>query len=286
MAREALKKSGIKAEELSVVLNASVCRDYLEPATAGIIANELGVSAEAQIFDVSNACLGFATAMRVLANMIESGQAENGLIVACETASEVVENIIKMLLEKPSEELLLTFLPTLTLGSGAVAMVMTASAQNTSGLCVCGNSSFNDCRQSNLCRWEPDTGFPSTRPHALRTDGKRLLDMAVPLIKKTWLNLHNLLGFRQSDFDAIFIHQAGVMHSNVVYNALGFDVNKDFSIFKYLGNTGSVALPLVFSIGMEKGVFCPGMRAFLLGVGSGLVCTMYALEWKKRADEK
>lgn len=279
-AKKALNKAGIKPEELSVVLNASVCRDCLEPSTATIVADKLGVGSHAQIFDVSNACLGFATAMNVLAGMIESGQAKNGLIVSCEAASEVVENSILKLLEKPSEELLLSFLPTFTLGSAAVAMVMSAQDRTQTGLRFCGGSTLNDCRQSGLCHWGPDTGFPATVQHIMKTDGKTLLEAGSHLALKTWLSFEEELGFRKSDFAVSFCHQVGIMHRNVVYSTLGLDINKDFITYDYLGNTGSAALPLTFAVGVEKEVFRPGMKAILLGIGSGLVCTMYALDWQ------
>ena len=62
-----------------------------------------------------------------------------------------------------------------------------------------------------------------------------------------------------------------------------FDVNKDFTTFEYLGNTGSVAMPITMAIGIEKGAFEPGQRAVLMGIGSGLVCTMYSVLWEAGA---
>jgi 3-oxoacyl-[acyl-carrier-protein] synthase-3 len=160
-------------------------------------------------------------------------------------------------------------------------MVMTAPEQNTTGLRFCGGSTLNDCRQSTLCRWGPDTGFPATVPHIMKTDGKTLLETGVQLALKTWLSFEEQTGFSRDDFDVFFGHQVGLMHRNLVYSALGLDISKDFLTYDYLGNTGSVALPLTFATGVEKGVFQPGMKAVLLGIGSGLVCTMYALDWQK-----
>jgi 3-oxoacyl-[acyl-carrier-protein] synthase-3 len=55
-----------------------------------------------------------------------------------------------------------------------------------------------------------------------------------------------------------------------LYETLGLDFNKDFSTYPYLGNTGSVALPITFAIAMDTGAIEAGSKCALLGIGSGL----------------
>src|SRR5437867_8110184 len=79
--RKALDQAGILGHEIECILNCSVSRDFLEPATASVVHERLKISPMATLFDISNACLGMLNGMAVLANMIELGQITRGLPV-------------------------------------------------------------------------------------------------------------------------------------------------------------------------------------------------------------
>jgi 3-oxoacyl-[acyl-carrier-protein] synthase-3 len=57
------------------------------------------------------------------------------------------------------------------------------------------------------------------------------------------------------------------------------DPDKDYSTFPYLGNTGTVSVPITAAIADERGFFQKGDRVGWLGIGSGLNCLMLGLEW-------
>ena len=80
----ALAKSSVEREQIDLLIHSAVCRDRLEPATAAYVHGLLKLSGKAQIFDLSNACLGFLNAMVVAGSMIESGQIERALICSGE----------------------------------------------------------------------------------------------------------------------------------------------------------------------------------------------------------
>ena len=70
----------------------------MEPATASFVHSQLNLPASCLLFDVSNACLGFLDGMIMLANMIELGQVETGLVVAGETAENLITSTLTHLL--------------------------------------------------------------------------------------------------------------------------------------------------------------------------------------------
>src|SRR3990172_11652653 len=72
--RAVLAKSRVKPDQIEAFMHAAVCRDMLEPATASFAHHKIGLGPRAQIFDVSNACLGFLNSLTILGAMIESGQ--------------------------------------------------------------------------------------------------------------------------------------------------------------------------------------------------------------------
>jgi len=68
---KALEKAGIDRSKAGILINTSVCRDYIEPSTACIVHNSLGLSETCMNFDLGNACLGFVNGIDMVGNMIE-----------------------------------------------------------------------------------------------------------------------------------------------------------------------------------------------------------------------
>src|SRR4051812_23497021 len=77
-----LAKSKLRADQVELFIHSAVSRDMLEPATASFAHRKIGLPPTAQIFDVSNACLGFLNSLTVAGSMIESGQIRCALVVA------------------------------------------------------------------------------------------------------------------------------------------------------------------------------------------------------------
>src|SRR5688572_16878601 len=80
-ARKALAAARFDPTDVDVLIYAGVCREQFEPATACSVAAEVGVSPDATVYDVSNACLGVLNGVVDVANRIELGQCQAGLVV-------------------------------------------------------------------------------------------------------------------------------------------------------------------------------------------------------------
>src|SRR5512137_1084577 len=134
-AEKAIAKSGIDKKDIECLLHTSVSRDFLEPATATVVHNALGLPATATIFDISNACLGFVNGMVTLANMIELGQIKAGIVVACESGGRMTDATIKHLLQdtEMTRGKLKSGFASLTMGSGSVSVVMSHSSISKAG---------------------------------------------------------------------------------------------------------------------------------------------------------
>ena len=281
-AEKAISKSGIKKEDIGCLLHTSVSRDFLEPATAAVVHDSLGLPPSATIFDISNACLGFINGMVTLANMIELGQIKAGVVVGCESSKPLVEATINRLLQYPDltrDELKLAF-ATLTLGSGAVAAVLTHSSLSQDGHRLLGGVTRAASQYNGLCRIEADASFFNLDELPdMRTDYERILKNGLQLAPDTWEATKQELGWRNSDVDRVFTHQVSTVHSRLLFKTLVLDDAKNFSTVEYLGNIGSVSLPITVAIGIDQGCLKPGDKVAMLGIGSGLVCLMLGLEW-------
>ncbi len=269
-----LAKSSLRAEHVELFIHAAVSRDMLEPATASFAHRKIGLPGSTQIFDVSNACLGFLNALTVAAAMIESGQIRCALVVAGENGRPLVEQTLRTLLDHPlTRNEIKPYFANLTLGSGAVgAMVCHRSLVAGRAHRLLGGVARAATEHSDLC--QGDTHGADAL--AMQTDSEQLLLAGVALAKETWREFTAEQGRNYARF---ICHQVGSTHRRQLYETLNLDVARDFSTFETLGNTGSVALPATLAAAVDAGAVQAGDRVGLLGIGSGLNCLMLALEW-------
>lgn len=275
--RAVLAKSELKAEQVELFIHSAVSRDMLEPATASFAHRKIGLPASTQIFDVSNACLGFLNSLTIAAGMIESGQIRCALIVAGENGRPLVDQTMRTLLEQPLDRNgIKPYFANLTIGSGAVgAVVCHRDLVKGPAHRLLGGVARSATGHSELCQGDTH----GTESLAMQTDSEALLVAGLALAQETWREFGALTGWNAANVDRFICHQVGSTHRRKLYEALGLDLAKDFSTFETLGNTGSVALPATLARAVEAGAIRNGNRVGLLGIGSGLNCLMLALEW-------
>ena len=272
--RAVLAKSALGAGRVELFVHAAVSRDMLEPATAAFAHRKIGLPATAQIFDLSNACLGFLNALTVAAGLIESGQIRCALVVSGENGRPLVEQTVQTLLATTlSRNAIKPYFANLTIGSGAVAaMVCHRSLVKGRAHRLLGGVARAATQHSELCQGDTH----GAEALAMQTDSEQLLIAGVGLAQETWRDFTAEQG---ALFDRFICHQVGSTHRRKLYETLGLDLAKDFSTFETLGNTGSVALPATLCAAVDAGAVQEGQRVGLLGIGSGLNCLMLALEW-------
>lgn len=281
----AIERSGIDPSDIECLIHTSVSRDYLEPATATIVHDNLKLPKTSLVFDISNACLGFLNGMITLANMIELGQVKSGIVVAGENAGALLEKTLEDLLsmETPNRNKIKDSFPSLTIGSGAAAMVLTDISVSKTKRRLMGGSFMAATMHNNLCRGGAnmtDAGMAdeANKPH-MCTDAESLLVSGCELAKENWAELKRELGWANESVDRVFCHQVGSAHRRAIYNSLDLDLGKDFSTFEVLGNVGSVSLPITMAIAADQGMIERGQNVAMLGIGSGINCLMLGICW-------
>ena len=277
--RKAIEASTVRTGEIGMLIYGGVCRDQLEPATACAVAHGLGLAGHAQIYDVSNACLGVMNGIVQIANAIELGQMRAGLVVSCESARQIVETTIERLNDAPTPENFRLSLATLTGGSGAVAVVVAHQSLAAGGHDLLGGMIRSNAEHHELCRWGPDTGIPASMPLVMRTDSVGVLQHGVALGVETWREFRSEMGWLESGPDKLICHQVGSAHQDTILEHMQMPRESDFTTFEHLGNIGTVSLPLTLAIASERGFLQPGDRVGLLGIGSGLNCLMLGVKW-------
>ncbi|UNK42576.1 3-oxoacyl-ACP synthase III [Luteimonas sp. S4-F44] len=269
--RKALDDAGIEATQLGLLVNTSVSRDYLEPSTASIVGGNLGIGDTCQNYDLANACLAFVNGMDVASRMIELGEIDYALIVDGETANLAYEKTMERLLHPDAtEEDFRNELATLTLGCGSAAMVLARADLVPDAPRYKGGVTRSATEWNTLCRGNLDR---------MVTDTRMLLLEGMKLAQKTFVAARDALGWVVDELDEFVIHQVSKVHTASFVQAFGIDPKKVHTIFGEHGNIGPASVPIVLSKLREMGRLKKGNRVALLGIGSGLNCSMAEVVW-------
>ena len=274
-AKKVFLNHDINPNEIDLLIHASVCRDFLEPSTASVIHNNLELNEKTMIFDLSNACLGVLSSMHIAAQMIESGQIKKALIVSGENAGPLVEETISFLNEKSqtkeiTRKSIKSYMANLTIGSGAVAIVLSDSTLVKDAPKITGSVTMTDSSANVLCQ-----GDGNTHSLMMQTDSEALMHAGVKLAKKTWTLFQEKTKIDTPDW--VITHQVGSAHEKLTLEALRLENIPTVRTYPSLGNTGSAALPLtLYKLLNEQQL--QNKKVALLGIGSGLTSTMMGLQ--------
>lgn len=278
--KKALAGSGLFPSDIGVLIYAGVCREQFEPATACRVAAGLGISGNAAVYDISNACLGVLNAVLEVANRVELGQVRAGLVVSCESAREINDIMIARMIEERNMGHFATSLATLTGGSGAVALLVTDSCLSHSRRRrLLGGVAQAAPEHHGLCLWGIHDDGKGRFIQSMRTDAVNVLNYGVKLGRRTWEVFLAEMGWRPAEVDRVICHQVGSAHQSAILEALGIPDEKDFTSYEFLGNMGTVSLPLTAALAEEREMLVTGEQVAFLGIGSGLNCLMLGMEW-------
>lgn len=282
--RLAIESAGISAQDIGCLIHASVCREFLEPATACRVHHLLGIPPKSWVYDVSNACLGVLNGAVQIAQLIESGIIRAGLVVGTEDS----RGLLKATLHQLKNDTQLTrqsikpAFASLTIGSGSCAWLL-ADAKWYSEKCakqggrLRGAVAIARTEHHGLCQSDTDQAGSAMLP-TMNTDSEMLLEAGLSTGKEAFMELLNELQWSRSDIPRSVCHQVGAAHRRRILETLDLPAENDFATFASWGNTGSVALPIALGQSIESGFWNESSRGALLGIGSGVNSLMIGLE--------
>lgn len=265
---KALAECGVDPARVGLLVNTSVSRAHLEPSTAVAVHHALGLPTSCLNFDLANACLGFVNGMHLAGTMIDTGQIDYALVVNGEDSREVQENTIARL-SRPgttARDVVADF-ATLTLGSGAAAMVLGRADQHPEGHRVVGGVSRAGTEHHELCVGDLD---------GMSTDVKGLLDAGLELSAALWSDAADDFDWA-GGMDRYVIHQISQVHTDALCRRLGIDPSRVPRTFPTRGNIGPASVP--FTLAQEAEGLEAGDRVLLMGIGSGLNASCTEIVW-------
>ena len=278
-AEDALGSTGLDRGRLGMLIHGSVCRDFLEPATASVVHRALGLPPTCQAFDLSNACLGVLDGLALAADAIAAGTIDAALVVTGEDGRPLVERTLHDLLalddDRAARRALKAAYASLTIGSGAAAVVLAAEELATAGATWRTSIARADTEAVELCSGDHAEGGGLL----METDSEALLQAGNALAARTFRPFLEAAGWEREDLQGVVTHQVGSAHRRLLYETLELDLALDFPSVETLGNMGSASLPATLALAARDGFLDTRSRVALLGIGSGLHCRMAAIDW-------
>jgi 3-oxoacyl-[acyl-carrier-protein] synthase-3 len=266
--RAAIDASGIDPARIGMMISTSVCKHHLEPSVACAVHHQLGLATSCVNFDLANACLGFVNAIHLASTAIDSGFIEYALIVDGEGSRYTQQNTIARLqdAEAMAGDIFDEF-ASLTLGSGAAAMVLGSLEQHPDAHRVVGGVARAGTQHHTLCVGTLDK---------MTTDTKRLLDAGLDLAEAAWNDARDTFDWA-AGMDRYIVHQVSSVHTRLITERLGIDPALVPLTYPKYGNVGPAAIPITLAGVQDE--LTAGDRVLCMGIGSGLNTSFTEIVW-------
>jgi 3-oxoacyl-[acyl-carrier-protein] synthase-3 len=266
--RAAIERAGIDPSEIGVLISTSVCKEHLEPSVACAVHHRLGLPSSCLNFDIGNACLGFMNAMHVASSMLDTGMVNYALIVDGEGSRYTQELTIDRLRQPEATDLdVFAEFASLTLGSGAAAMVLARTDHHPEAHRVVGGTARAATQHELLCVGSLDR---------MTTDTAGLLVAGLDLAAEAWTAAQQEAHLSPTA-DWYILHQVSKVHTTMLCERLGIDKSKAPLTYPKYGNVGPAAVPITLASVQDQ--IQPGQRVLCLGIGSGLNTSATEILW-------
>jgi 3-oxoacyl-[acyl-carrier-protein] synthase III len=267
-ARKLLGAKGVPAEEIEMIVLATVTPDMLFPSTACLIQDRLGAS-KAWGFDLSAACSGFVYALTVGAQFVGAGLHKKVLVIG----SDVMTSILDF---KDRATCVL-------FGDGAGA-VLVEPASDSEGII----DFLNDVDGSGGCNLYMPAGgslHPSShetvekRMHYVHQEGAQVFKYAVRRMSELAVEILERNGLTSRDLALVVPHQANLRIIRAMQDRLGVDDSKILINIDHFGNTTAATIPLGLMDALEEKRLRKGDLVLLISVGAGYTTGAMLLRW-------
>ncbi len=258
--RQALERAGLEPEAIDCFICATVTPDYQFPATACVVAANLGVVGK-PAFDIEIACSGFIYALPTAASFVRSGVFRRVMIIGAETLSGVTN------FEDRGTAILFGD------GAGAVIVERTPLERDCFITCELGA----DGKNPELLFIPAGGSRAPTTPESLARNrgkivmvGREIFRYAVTKMVETSRTVLERAGFAPEDVDWVIPHQANARIIEAAVKRLGVAREKVVMNIERYGNTSSATIPIALSETIERGVLEDGHVILFTGFGGGL----------------
>ncbi|MEO6567395.1 MAG: beta-ketoacyl-ACP synthase III [Opitutaceae bacterium] len=268
--RSALADAGVGAEEIDLVVVATVTPDTPMPAAACLIQHRLGISSRAACFDLNAACSGFIYALDTACAMLGSGRYKKALVIGVEKLSTIVD-------WKDRTTCVL-------FGDGAGAAVIGVSSKPNVGLIGTRLGAYGESADllnipGNGSNSPATAGSIHAGHHFIKMKGKEVFKIAVRGMEEAARDILEQHGLAADQISLVIPHQANLRIIEAIAQYLELPMDRFFVNVDRYGNTSAASIPIALDEARRSGRIKPGDLTLLVAFGAGLTYGSALIRW-------
>jgi len=266
-AQVALANAGLTAEEIDVIIVATITPDMMFPSTACLVQEKLGATCPA--FDLSAACSGFIYSLATANGLIQSGVYKNALVIGAETLSRITDYTDRntcILFGDGAGAVVLGEVPA---DRGFKSFVLGADGKGGELLKLAGGGSRRPASVETINNGE----------HYLYMAGNEVFKFAVRVMGSAAEEALEKAGITKKDIDLLVPHQANIRIIQSALNRLELTEDKAVVNIDKYGNMSAASIPVALAEAVEQGKVKQGDTICLVGFGGGLTWGSTVLKW-------
>lgn len=264
----ALKAAGVSAEELDLIIVATITPDMFFPSTACLLQEKLGAT-KAAAFDLSAACSGFIYGLATANSMIASGMYKHVLVVGAECLSRITDYTDRNTCILFGDGAGAVVLGEVSEGRGFRSFELGADGSGGELLKVCGGGSRVPSTAASIAE----------KQHYIYMAGSEVFKFAVRIMGNAAEEALRKAGIDKAEIDLLIPHQANIRIIQSALNRLNLSEDKCMVNLDKYGNVSAASIPIALAEAVEQGRVSEGDCLVLVGFGGGLTWGASVLVW-------
>lgn len=272
VAQGLLRRRGCDADDIDLILVATITPDMVLPATACLVQDQIGAS-KAWAFDLLAACSGFVYALVTGAQFISSGAHKRIMVIGADKMSAITDPHDRSTCILFGDGAGGVLLEAAEDGSGLIDFELHADGSGRDDLHVRGGGSAHPATHESV-----DEGL-----HFIRQEGQRVFKFAVQRMAEVSLSLLKRNELTAQDLDLFVPHQANRRIIDATAKRMGLASEQVMINIERVANTTAGTVPIALSEALDEGRLKPGNLVQLTAVGGGLTWGSALLRWGNAA---
>jgi len=269
-ARDCLRRRGIEASELDVIVVATVTPDMLFPATACLVQDKIGAKG-AWGFDLSAACSGFLFSLQLGAKLVESGAHSKVMVIGADVMSSILDYTDRS--------------TCILFGDGAGAVLIEPCEEGEIGFVdyeheIDGSGALSLYMPGGGSLHPPTAETVAAKMHYVHQEGGAVFKVAVRKMAEVSEALLKRNGLTAAEVDLFIPHQANKRIILATAERLGMPEERIVINIGEYGNTTGGTIGLAMNTAIKEGRLKKGMTVLLAAFGGGYTVGASLLRWE------
>lgn len=266
--QQAIERAGIDANDIDLILCATVTPDQILPSTACLIQAQLGAN-KAAAMDIVAACSGFVYGITIAEPMIRSGQIKYALIIGAELLTRYVDYTDRSTCVLFGDGAGAAILGPVEGDRGVLAAKIRSDGRYEEQLYAPGGGTKGGFTAETIARGD----------HFFKMKGNEVFKIAVRSMNDISRQVLCEAGLKTEDIDLFIPHQANQRITEAVANQLKVDMSRVYSNIARTGNTSSASIPICLDECVESGRIKSGDHVLMASFGGGFTWGAVTMRW-------